>query len=180
MYTVFWPCRRGGRRQRPFHRPGQPDRVETAGSAATAPALCGLILTGLRSAAAFPAVSSQHTVDDGSGAADARLNADCARRTISAARAAFHAGVAIIDLQTLAVHFEYPMRANIQAHAAAGAFLRIQRQGGNIFQINHTSHFYYSHRSINDVIQTIRPTMPAVISRGRANRISFFTPESDV
>lgn len=168
------------RRQRPSRRPEHPDRVGTAGSAAAPPALCGLILNGLRSAAAFSAVSSQHTVDDGGGAADAGLHVKCAGRTVPAARAAFHAGVAVSDLQILAAHFEYAMGTNIQAHAAAGAFLRIKRQGGNIFQINHASHFYYSHRRISDVIQTMRPRIPAVISRGRANRISFFTPDSDV
>lgn len=133
----------------------------------------------LRTAAAFAPVSPQHAVDDSSGAADTGLDLESSRGTVFTAGAAFHAGIAGINPHLFSVHRKYMMRADIHAHTTAGAFLFIQFNCCDIFQINQVSHGS-SYARNTDVIHAAIPRIPAVISSGRANRISFFTPDSDV
>ena len=151
--------------------------MKSSAAAAAASGRTGVIR--LRPTAAFAAVASQQAVNDGSRAADAGLNADRALWTILTASAALHTSVAIHNLRAFSIHFKYIVGTDIQAKSAADTFRRVHRQCCDIFQINQASH-YCSHVMINDVIHTARPRIPAVISRGKANRISFFTPESDV
>ena len=67
-----------------------------APSTAAAAAFCRCSINRLRSAAAFASVFPQQTVDDGGGTTDAGLHSQGACGAVSAARAAFHAGVAVM------------------------------------------------------------------------------------
>ena len=98
------------------------------------------IFVRLRTAAAFAPVSPQHAVDDSSSAADTGLDLESFRGTVFTAGAAFHAGIAGINPHLFSVYCKYMMRAYIQTHTAAGAFLFIQLNCRNIFQINQASH----------------------------------------
>lgn len=110
-------------------------------SRAAAAAFLGSRFIRPRSAAAFAAVSSQQASDDGGRAADSRLNADCARRAVLTARAAFHARVEIYNHRVFAIHFKYMVWADLDAHAAAGAFFFVHLKGCDTFQIREISHF---------------------------------------
>jgi hypothetical protein len=80
------------------------------------------IFVRLRTAAAFTPVSPQHAIDDSGSTADSGLNPKSSHRTVFATGAAFHAGITINNHCGFPVHFKYIVRADIQAHAAAGAF----------------------------------------------------------
>lgn len=149
-------------------------------SAATSAAFRGFCFIRLGSAAAFTAIAAQQAVNNRGGATDAGLNAQGVHGAVFTASAALHAGVAVNDFHAFPIHFKYIVGTDIQAHAAAGAFLRVDRQGCHVLQINHASHFHYSPLRISDVTQTASPKIPAEISSGKAYRISFFTPERDV
>ena len=176
-------------------------------SRAAAAAFLGSRFIRPRSAAAFAAVSSQQASDDGGRAADSRLNADCARRAVLTARAAFHARVEIYNHRVFAIHFKYMVWADLDAHAAAGAFFFVHLKGCDTFQIREISHFSSrdaalrsllhaaeqglaapcsdepaqdAYKTTSDAIQPASPKTPADISSGKAKRISFFTPDSDV
>lgn len=137
------------------------------------------IFVRLRTAAAFAPVSPQHAVDNSGSAADTGLDLESSRGTVCTAGAAFHASIAGINPNLFSVHCKYMMRADIETHTTTGAFLFIQSNCRNIFQINQASHGS-SYARNTDVIHAAIPRIPAVISIGRANRISFFTPDRDV
>ncbi len=150
-----------------------------AESGTTAAAFRGFRFIRLRSAAAFTAIAPEHAIDDRSGASNTRFNPNGSCRTVFTAGAALHTCITINDFHVFPIHSKYIVGTDIQAHTAAGAFLCVQLQGYDIFQINHASHFYTC-LMIKDVTHAATPRIPAPISSGRANRISFFTPDSDV
>jgi len=81
---------------------------------------------GVDTTAAFSSLSSQKRVDDGGGTADTAIYGNCAKRAITAACSAFHAGVAVLDYDMRTIHFKYFMGTDIETHSAARAFLFIQ------------------------------------------------------
>jgi hypothetical protein len=82
----------------------------------------------------------QHGADHGRRATDAGLDGDGAERTIPAACAALHAGIAIADFDMPGVHLKHRVRADLQAHSATGAFGFIKFQGNHIFEIRRMIH----------------------------------------
>jgi hypothetical protein len=84
--------------------------------------------------------STQHGIDHGRSATDAGLNGNSIERTVPAAGAAFHAGIAIPDYDVAFVHHEHFARTYFQAHPAARAFLFVELQRNDILQVNQISH----------------------------------------
>jgi hypothetical protein len=84
--------------------------------------------------------SAQHGVDHGRRAPDARLHGNGVERTIPTAGATLHAGIAILDLDVPGIHLKHGVRADLHAHPAARAFLLIQFQGYDIFEISRMIH----------------------------------------
>jgi hypothetical protein len=94
-----------------------------------------------RPTAAFSAVATKHRVYQRVGTTDTGLNGNSVGRTIQTASAAFHTGIAILYNYFFTIHTEHFMRANIEAHSAAGAFVLVQLQRDNVLQINRIFHF---------------------------------------
>ncbi len=65
------------------------------------------------------------TVDDRGRAAHARVDRDRAEAAVLHASTALHAEILISDIRTLVLHFEYALRTNLDAPAAADAFFSI-------------------------------------------------------
>ncbi len=83
--------------------------------------------------AAAATLSPDQRIDDGGRAADAGLDRYGVERAVAAAGAAFHAGVPVADAYVGPIHLEDPVRADFQAHPAAGAFFLVKFQGDDIF-----------------------------------------------
>jgi len=101
------------------------------------------------------------------------------KRTIAAAGAAFHAGITVLNQDVGRVHFEHLVRTDFETHSTSGAFFLIELQGYDILKVNKVSHDI-SYIKTRDVTQARKPQPAIPISRGRAQRISFLTPERDV
>jgi hypothetical protein len=74
----------------------------------------------------------KHAADHCCCTPNTRLNEHGTDRAIATASAAFHAGITIPDLYVPFIHRQYPMRADFQTQAAAGACIRINTQVDHI------------------------------------------------
>jgi hypothetical protein len=102
--------------------------------------LAGSRASGFSDATTSGIRSTQHGVDNGRRTPDTRLDGNGVERTVPAAGAALHAGVAILDLDMPGIHFKHLVRADIEAHSAAGAFVLIEFQCDHILQISQMIH----------------------------------------
>jgi hypothetical protein len=82
------------------------------------------------------------------------------------------------------IHFKHLMGADLKTHSTATAFLFIEFQGNHTFEIGQTIHLQtpipISYAIRREAIHMRKPPPTIPISRGRAQRISLFTPESEV
>jgi hypothetical protein len=110
-------------------------------SAAGCLPIAGAALLGVIETAAGTAFSPQQGIDDGRSAADAGLDGNGIKRAVAAAGTAFHAGISILDPDMGSIHLEHVVRADFEAHPAAGAFFFSELQGHDIAEVNEFSHF---------------------------------------
>jgi hypothetical protein len=91
-------------------------------------------------AAAGSILSSQNGVDHGGGASHAGLHRDCVDRTIQGAGPALHAGVPVPDLDLSVGPDQDRMGADEEALSTTDAFLLVELQRDDIFEIDHPAH----------------------------------------
>jgi sulfur carrier protein ThiS len=72
--------------------------------------------------------AAKNGIDDRCRAAYANLNGNGLRWAVQSTCAALHAGVSISNMGSAVRHNQDSVRANLEAHAAADAFLPIQFQ----------------------------------------------------
>jgi len=94
----------------------------------------------LDDAAAGRTLPSQSRVDHRCGAPHARLHADRLNRAVGGAGPAFHACIAVADPCFAVILAQNRVRADDKAHAAAGAFLLVEKEGYDVLEINERSH----------------------------------------
>lgn len=123
--------------------------------------------------------STEHLVNDRRCTAGPRVDDHRPLRAIALAGPAFDAGITLSDLDLSIRTPKHLASANGKTDTAAIAYFRVVNKRDNIFEINHGLHsaFYLTKRAI---IHRRRPAPVPPISSGRAKRISFFTPESEV
>ena len=83
---------------------------------------------------------AEHPVDDGRSTSHAGLDEHGVDRAIPATSPAFHAGVAIGDVDSFVVEGKNPMGANLQAHAATRAFIGAYFKSNHVLQIDQIFH----------------------------------------
>lgn len=126
-------------------------------------------------------VPPQHAVDHRGGAAHSGRNLNGFGRAILGARTTLHARIPVHDVCPLAVHAQHRVRADHGAHATADALGLVELQSGDILEIDQSIHERELLQAISlEAIQRPNPVTPATISNGKAQRISFLTPERDV
>jgi len=99
----------------------------------------------INAAAAFGATAGaglpvRQGVDYGGGAADPGLDCNGTKGAVAAAGSAFHAGVAVADMDPAGVHHEDFMGAYFDAGAAPGALAFVQFEGRGIAQVKQVFH----------------------------------------
>jgi hypothetical protein len=97
-------------------------------------------MTWFPDAAACTVSPAQHAVDNSGCTADTGLDRYGIEGTIPAAGSTFHTGITIVDMDALAVHFQYIVRAYFQAHSATAALIFIEFQCCDIFKIYQIIH----------------------------------------
>ena len=85
-------------------------------------------------------------------------HADCLHRAIGGTGSAFHTAVQIPDLIFFVSNLKYRMRTDLLAHTTANAGINVKLQGGYIFKISETIHYYNS--SNFGVLHNKRRTYP--------------------
>src|SRR3990172_5198550 len=116
----------------------------------------GYLLTAARASSGIAAAAGrfstgQHTVDDRRGAADTGVHRDGPEFAVHGAGPAFHAEVPIRDSRPLVAHHENSLRTDLNAPAAACAFVRCVLQSRYIRKIFHTTPHSFS---LNTIIRT--------------------------
>jgi hypothetical protein len=91
----------------------------------------------IAAAAAYRFAAGYHAAYDRGRAAHAGSDGKGAELAVERARPAFHAPVFICDPGLSVRHFENRVRAHLGATPATGAFCRIIRKRGYVFQVFH-------------------------------------------